>query len=237
MSVVTVEGTTALEAWRAGCALLLEERGHVTNLLTTIAFPCEIRDEWLEQYSPSKIRTSADYARDVANTLFPQRTYTRTATREDFYHRYLQIHDRAHRWQRGRHAWGTYFERLIRFPPSGVNQLERVIQKLNNWPQRNRTGLVFHLSSPAVDAPRTRGGPCWQFAEILWNNDDTLDLVVVYRNHDFFNKVLGNFVGLGRLLDFICVASNKRSGRIICHSVHAYFDCTQQQLRSLINNA
>ncbi len=236
MTVSVVEGATALEAWRAGCMLLQGARGQASNLLTTITRPCEIRDEWLLQHSPARFKAGADDARDVANTLFPQRTYERMATRQHFYAHYLRVHDRPHRWQGGRHAWGTYFERLIRFPPDGVNQLERAIEKLNTWPQRNTTGLVFHLSSPAIDAPRTRGGPCWQFAEILWNADDTLDLVVVYRNHDFFNKVLGNFVGLGRLLQFICAATNKHPGELVCHSVHAYFDCSQQQLRSLIND-
>ncbi|MFM0244919.1 thymidylate synthase family protein [Paraburkholderia sediminicola] len=233
MSIPAVQGTNALQAWHAGCILLLD-RGDVCNLITTVDQPCQTGDEWLEQHSPASFKAGAADARDVANTLFPQRTYERATTRADFYARYLKIHDRAHGWQRGRHAWGTCFERLVRFPPDGVNQLERAIEKLNSWPQRNTTGLVFHLSSPIVDAPRTRGGPCWQFAEILWNVDDSLDLVVVYRNHDFFNKVLGNFVGLGRLLHFICAASNKRPGKLVCHSVHAYFDCSQQQLRSLI---
>lgn len=233
MSISVVQGATALEAWLAGCALLLQTRNGVSNLITTIAEPCETRDEWLERHSAARVKAGADDSRDVANTLFPQRTYERSTARPDFYSRYLRAHDRAHGWQRGRHAWGTYFERLVRFPPNDVNQLERAIEKLNTWPQRNTTGLVFHLSSPAVDAPRTRGGPCWQFAEILWNADDSLDLVVVYRNHDFFSKVLGNFVGLGRLLHFICAASNKRPGRLVCHSVHAYFDCSQRQLRTL----
>ncbi|WP_323119378.1 thymidylate synthase family protein [Burkholderia alba] len=234
MSISEAWGETALDAWRIGCQLLLDASGGVSNLITTINQPCHVFDHWFAQYSPSGIKAGGNDIRDVANTLFPQNTFERSSGRSDFYERYLRVHDRARTWQRGRHAWGTYFERLVRFPPDGVNQLERAIEKLNNWPQRNTTGLVFHLSSPAIDAPRTRGGPCWQFAEILWNADDVLDLVVVYRNHDFFNKVLGNFIGLGRLLDFICTASNKRPGKLICHSVHAYFDCSQQQLRALI---
>lgn len=234
MSIQVVEGATALDAWRAGCSLLLASRGEISNLLTTIMQPCLVDCQWLVQHSPLRFKAGADDARDVANTLFPQRTYERLANRQDLYSRYLEVHDRARRYQRGRHAWGTYFERLIRFPPLGVNQLERAIEKLNTWPQRNTTGLVFHLSSPAIDSPRTRGGPCWQFAEILWNADDSLDFVVVYRNHDFFNKVLGNFVGLGRLLRFICSSTGKQPGKLICHSVHAYSDSSQQQLRALI---
>ncbi len=234
MSIQGVEGATSLEAWRAGCGLLLASGGEVSNLMTTIVQPCAADEQWLARYSPHRFKAGADDARDVANTLFPQRTLERAANRQDLYTRYLKAHDRTRKFLRGRHAWGTYFERLVRFPPVGVNQLERAIEKLNTWPQRNTTGLVFHLSSPAIDSPRTRGGPCWQFAEILWNADESLDLVVVYRNHDFFNKVLGNFVGLGRLLHFICNSTGKQPGKLVCHSVHAYSDGSQRQLRSLI---
>lgn len=233
MSICIVQGETAMDAWRSGTETLLANGGEVNNLITVIEHPLTINVVWLTEQSPHRFRESGDDIRDVANTIFPDKLFARAADRAAFYSMYLARHDRSHRWARGRHAWGTYFERLIRFPPTGVNQLERVIVKLRTWETRSTTGLVFHLSSPAVDAPRTRGGPCWHYAELLWGADDTIDLVVVYRNHDFFNKVLGNFVGLGRLLQFICTESGKQPGKLICHSVHAYHDSTQQALRAL----
>ncbi|WP_157214721.1 hypothetical protein [Polaromonas sp. CF318] len=233
MSVPTIDGANALDAWRAGTAALLASGGEINNLLTTIEQPCVIDPSWLADHSPHRFKESGDDIRNVANTIFPERLAIRAADRAAFYALYLARHDRSHRWAGGRHAWGTYFERLIRFPPTEVNQLERVIEKLRTWPTRSTTGLVFHLSSPVVDAPRTRGGPCWHYGELLWAADSTLDLVVVYRNHDFFNKVLGNFIGLGRLLQFICDQSGKHPGKLICHSVHAYHDSTQQALKSL----
>lgn len=229
----SVESVNALDAWRAGANLVLAD-GPITNLLTAIEDPCTIDEDWLTERSPHSFRAGADNVRDVANTIFPASLAAQAASRADLYARYLRVHDRAHRWPRGRHAWGTYFERLIRFPPVGTNQLDRAIEKLRTWPNRNTTGLVFHLSSPVVDAPRTRGGPCWHFGELLWNADNTIDLVAVYRNHDFFNKVLGNFIGLGRLLAFICDEANKEPGRLICHSVHAFHDGNARDLRAAI---
>lgn len=229
----SVESDNALDAWRQGSSLVLTD-GPITNLLTAINYPCIINEDWLAERSPHRFREGADNVRDVANTIFPARLAARAASRSDLYSRYLRLHDRAHRWPRGRHAWGTYFERLVRFPPVGINQLDRAIEKLGSWPKRNTTGLVFHLSSPAIDAPRTRGGPCWHFGELLWNADGTIDLVAVYRNHDFFNKVLGNFIGLGRLLGFICNEANKQPGRLICHSVHAFHDGGATSLRAAI---
>jgi hypothetical protein len=233
MSALTIEGTTALEAWRTGAATLLANGGEINNLITTIEQPCAIDPSWLTIHSPHRFKNLGDDIRNVANTIFPERLSVRAPDRADLYAMYLTRHDRSHHWAGGRHAWGTYFERLIRFPPTNVNQLERVIEKLLTWSTRSTTGLVFHLSSPVVDAPRTRGGPCWHYGELLWGADNTIDLVVVYRNHDFFNKVLGNFIGLGRLLQFICAQSGKNPGKLICHSVHAYHDSTQQSLRAL----
>jgi hypothetical protein len=67
----------------------------------------------------------------------------------------------------------------------------------------------------------------------LWQPSGRLDLVVVYRNHDYFNKALGNFIALGQLLDFICVESNKEPGQLICHSVHAYFGAPKGKMLQL----
>jgi hypothetical protein len=229
----SVEAPNALQAWQAGVLKLLATSGELTNLITTIESPCLIDDTWLAARSPHRFASKGDDIRDVINTIFPVKLAHKAANRADLFAMYLKRHDRTHRWKSGRHAWGTYFERLIRFPPTGVNQLDRVIQKLCAWETRNTTGLVFHLSSPAVDAPRIRGGPCWHYGELLWNADGTLDLVAVYRNHDFFNKALGNFIGLGQLLAFICQQSGKKPGKLICHSVHAYHDGGVQALKKM----
>lgn len=233
-----VEGDTSLEAWRTGAGLLLKSRCSLSNLMTCITNPCSIDSVWLSKFSPHKFLSNGDNIKDVVNTLFPRKIAERRTSRADMYSAYLQRHDRAHKWLRGRHAWGTYFERLIRFPSARnnretENQLEIAIEKLTTWRHRSTTGLVFHLSSPALDTPRTRGGPCWHYGELLWNHDDSIDLVAVYRNHDFCNKVLGNFIGLGLLLKFICEESGKTTGKLICHSVHAY--CDSSVRRALLN--
>lgn len=233
MSAVNVDGRTALDAWRNGVALVLG-RGEVFNLVTTIEEPTALDAAWLTQCSPRKRGLPGDDVREVIKTIFPYELARAVPDRAEFYRAYLSRHDRGMRFRRNRSAWGTYFERLVRFPGHAeTNQLEVVIQKLNTWEKRSSTGLVFHLSTPACDTPRTRGGPCWHFGEIIWHPENLLDLVVVYRNHDFYNKALGNFLGLGQLLKFICAASGKRPGRLICHSVHAYNGGTVEGLRAL----
>lgn len=222
MTAVNVLGASPLEAWRNGATQVLKCR-EVFDLFTTIEQPEMFDTGWLETRSPRILGLVGDDLREVVKTIFPYELAARSLTRADLYREYLRRHDRAMKYRRNRSAWGTYFERLIRFPDHPeTNQLETAIQKLSNWKTRSGSSLVFHLSTPARDTPRTRGGPCWQFGEIVWRPSGCLDLVVVYRNHDFFNKALGNFIGLGQLLRFICAASGKSVGQLKCHSVHAY---------------
>jgi thymidylate synthase len=72
-----------------------------------------------------------------------------------------------------------------------------------------------------------------QFVEITAPTSEELDLIAVYRNHDFIEKALGNFVGLARLLRFICRSTNNAVGSVICHSIHAYANNKSRLLRML----
>lgn len=130
--------------------------------------------------------------------------------------------------------WGTYFHRLIDFEGNGVtNPLETAIQKLRSWPKRAQTGMLFHLSAPTLDSLRPRNGPCLQYIQILWGPDGTLDLAAVYRNHDYSCKALGNFIGLGQLLRFICNEANKVPGNLVVHSMHAYLTLGVSRTKTL----
>lgn len=233
MSIFQAEGEDSLSAWRDGANQIIKNHGELCNLLTTIHNPTHLDIDWLNKYSPNQFGRSHDDIRDVIDTIFPMSLAKRHPNEQSLKNEYLRRHDRAMSWPRNRGRWGTYFERLVRFPPNGIDQLGKAIDKLKNWPKRNTTGLVFHLSAPTTDNPRTRGGPCWHFGEILWQRGNVIDLVVVYRNHDFFNKALGNFIGLGQLLQFICNESEMQPGKLICHSVHAFSDVSKKNLIAL----
>ncbi len=179
MTARNVIGTTALDAWRQGVQVILS-KGDTYNLFTTVDQPTVFNSSWLHTHSLRQRGMKGDDLRDVIKTIFPYDLAPRFADRSDFYHQYLLRHDRAKAFKRNRGTWGTYFERLVRFPNHPeTNQLETVIEKLQAWKARSGTSLVFHLSTPSRDRPRTRGGPCWQFGEIVWHPGDRLDLVVV----------------------------------------------------------
>lgn len=215
-----VQGPDCLTALQEGAKLVRAAGGEVFNLVTTITSPCDYKKGWLLTYSPHTVAAGADLLPDVVNTVFPIKLLERSGSRAEFYDEYQRVHTRAMKLPRNRSLWGTYFARLTAYGGKN-NQLEAAIEKLTNWP-RYTAALVFHLSCPLIDKPRTRGGPCWHYGELVWRKGDVIDFVAVYRNHDFFNKALGNFVALGQLLQFIAKESGKAPGKLICHSVHAY---------------
>lgn len=220
-----IEAHTAIDAVKAVSSLGLGPDHAISNLLVRIADPVVFDPAWRDALSPRRFG-GKDSLGNVINTIFPMRMAACAPDRHTLYKRYLKLTDK-HGFGPGR--WGSYFQRLIAFrsDKSSVNQLERAIQVLNSWDQRSTTAITFHLSASHLDKPRVQGGPCWHFGELLWHANGTVDMVAVYRNHDYFGKALGNFLALGQLLKFICAESNKKPGTLTCHSVHAFASSKQ----------
>jgi len=227
-----VIGDNAVTAWKAGChAILADPDAKVRNLITEIEKPTFANPGWFRTYDPIFVGAD-DRLSVVAKVLFPETPRPDGQTREHYYTHWAAVLRRGRKTGRLHSSWGsTYFERLLSLNGSD-NQIERAIRVLRTW-QRKETAIVMHLSSPCVDKLKPIGSPCLQFAEILWSADNTIDLVALYRNHDFLKKALGNFIGLGRLLAFISSEANKTPGKVICHSVRAYCDSTAK-LRRLV---
>lgn len=233
-----ITGPNALEAWRNAVRHLIAHHGEDFNLVVEIQDGTAFDESWLVNYSPCRIRPSLLSAKQVADTIFPEKIQRFSVDQRDFYRRYQRAQHlmrvmRRHFPRQGT-SWGTYFERLIRFGETEhpKNQLKDVIHKMRTW-KNHKAAYVFHLSSPETDKIQHMAGPCWHFGELTHQGNNIYDLVAVYRNHDYFSKALGNFVGLGKLLEFVCTEAGKRPGRLICHSVHAYFDSTHPNMRSL----
>lgn len=233
MFVHTVEAADAVGAWEGAAAQLLSN-GEQTHLIVQIESPASFDRIWINRFSPHFCKPNGDRIGDVVNTVFPWKLALRCRNRDELYRRYMASHHRSQRMRRHPGAWGSYFARLIEFGPGGPNQLETVIRKLREWQSNFKAAFVFHPSAPHLDAPRTRGGPCWQYGQLLGKADGSLDFLVVYRNHDYFNKALGNFIALGQLHRFICAETGKVQGKLVCHSAHAYFDATRAQLQALL---
>ena len=108
------------------------------------------------------------------------------------------------------------------------------MSSINQWQGNHKAAFVLHLTSPETDGPRSRGGPCLQYVQVLCPTSSTVALMAVYRSHDYFNKALGNFVGLGRLLSYICEATERTPAGLVCHSVSAFYDVPNEAMRALL---
>ncbi len=217
-----VQGADVLEAWRNGAQLLSQTPDHaICNLITEVNDPIVHDPEWYRRFDPKSVGAD-DRLSVVAKVLFPGLPRREDETRPAYYDRCATLLQRSLNQKRLHSGWGsTYFQRLLSLDGS-ENQIERAIHVLSTWQVRAETSIVAHTSCPRIDGLRKRGSPCLQYIEVLWRPNGILDLVAVYRNHDFLNKALGNFLGLGRLLQFIAAESGKTPGRLVCHSVHAY---------------
>jgi thymidylate synthase len=210
---------TAVVAWQEVAKHLVANGGHTYNILVSIQKPTYIDEDLLTTFDPCLIDPDLDRLSDVANTIFPRKTHANSNGRADLYGRYMRAHSKAKSKR-----WGTYFLRMICFGSSRVNQLERVIVALTSWKNSSRAALTIHISSAETDKLKPLGNPCLQYLQFNCPDSQTVDLVAIYRNHDYCNKALGNFIGLGRLLEFVCKESELKVGTLTCLSVRAYYD-------------
>lgn len=231
-----INGTNCFDAWKnTSTHLINQATGDDTNIIINISTPCDFTDlaDWIADRNPQDFHNDGDNIRNVINTIFPYHLKSFFPNRHAFYAKYASIFNKSRNKK-----WGTYFQRLISFgkgiAAGQTNQLENAIAALQgNSPQR--FFITFHLTASNVESNiRPLGGPCWQYGEIIKNPQGRIDLVAVYRNHDYFNKALGNFIGLAKLLDFICTEANETSGNLIVHSIHGYSSVGIPKLTQLI---
>jgi hypothetical protein len=177
--------------------------------------------------------------RTVANTIFPQATYDAHGS-PDFYKVYIeQIFPRL---KRSSQDWGRYFERMMAYPsPDGpVNLLIDLVAKMKRNVQSDATYRNIYelpIYNPLKDAGGSpRGGQCLSYMSFKLDKENRLLLSAVYRNHYYTEKLLGNLIGLGRLMAFVGHEADVGVGPLSILSTHAEVDAagaTQAELKAL----
>ena len=163
----------------------------------------------------------------VANTIFPAGLYHRygaPAFFDVFRDKVLKKVRRGERW------FGYYFERMMQYPaPAGepINQLWDIVGRIRDEHVRALNKFELSLFDPARDVDNSPyGGQCLSFLsfKIVPASDKTLTLTAVYRNHFYIEKLLGNLIGLGRLMAFVARESNLKVDALTVVSTHAEID-------------
>lgn len=181
----------------------------------------------------------------VANTIFPAALYyphnpklTENKARDHLYQMY-RLGDKVRRRCPANRS-GTYFNRMIDWPSGRktVNQLERVIGRLqSNRIRNNPLSSNYELSVGAEECfiqddiadiqirlPGTDTGimgfPCLSHISLVLDKG-RLSMTALYRNQHFIRKAYGNYLGLSRLLRFICLEAGCETGELLCVASHA----------------
>jgi thymidylate synthase len=168
--------------------------------------------------------------RQVAHTIFPNSTYENVANKDairlfDIYNRKGGMYDRL------KTGWGTYFRRMthllavIKGNTLYINQLAELIDMLKKRKKIYKSAYTITISAPGIDNKKIYGGPCLNSICLQLsknhNGKKSINLLAIYRNHNFVQRAFGNYVGLGQLLNFICEQCLFEMGSLTCISSHA----------------
>jgi hypothetical protein len=177
----------------------------------------------------------------IANTIFPQSIYRRYG-----HPNFIKtFHDRILPKVRSNSRWsGYYFERMTEMPqPDGglpIDQLSRMVERIKdpyNTSLNKHEISIFDPSRDVTGSPY--GGQCLSFMSfhLLSGATRTLVLTAQYRNHYYVEKLLGNLIGLGRLMAFVAKETACDVGSLTVVSTNAEIDlpkATRQDFAKLL---
>lgn len=224
---------TNVQGWLAAVTAIQKKGDEAHNVVIDIADPLE------ETTTDSKIIREVDaFLRShnrntlsgVANTIFPQSLYERHGA-EAFYGVYRDTV--LPRMKKMTRDWGRYFERLTQWKKVNgakievINPLDDLVRFMKEQVASDRTyrnAYEMTIYDPTRDAGKVSNRQCLSFLSFKLTNKNQLLLTVVYRNHAYIARGLGNFIGLGRLMAFVAGEAGASMGALTCISTHAEID-------------
>jgi len=233
-----------VSAWRAALAAVDGKPAHeYHNVIIDVADPTArsrlsdpvvaVVDAYLRGENEKGIET-------VANTIFPQALYNLHGAPLFF----KRFEDNVLPRVSLKECWsGYYFERMIHFPKPGggfENQLQRIIDRINDPAVRALNKFELSIFDPTRDVDRSPyGGQCLSFASLKLIGPAAqrrIAMTAFYRNHFYVRKLLGNLIGLGRLMAFLAKETGLGVGPLTIVSTHAEIDLpsTRADLKTLI---
>lgn len=209
------------DAWSNATARLLDKPGHrISNLAVVIEEPIEIATARAVSVDRAVNAKQGGRVMGVARTIMPKGVLSAA----DWKSRAIAI---SRKWPKR-----TYFRRMIDFDDQGTNQVAGVIKALRAGGV-DPNPIVF--VRPGYSAPAQIGFPCLSQVQFHRDRDtDDLDATAVYRSQYFDTKALGNFIGLGRLLDLVAREAHLESGSLTVIATDARIKSHITELRGLV---
>lgn len=223
-------------AWVAASQSLVQTDDEAYNVIVDVSNPV-VHDE----VDNSIITLVDSFLRDyegtnpistVANTIFPQALYD-THGSPALYEAYFANFDRLSDTKR----WGRYFERITRHKTldgTTYNPLQEMIDKLAGQKHARSTyrhAYELAVYDPLLDRRVFYGNQCLSFLSFKLHPENGLMLTAMYRNHTYITRLLGNLIGLGRLLNFVAKEAELDVGSLTVISTHAEIDTGEWGIR------
>lgn len=229
-----------MSAWREAVRVVDQQRGRSAhNVIIDVKDPVSIPSLHREGFAivDRFLEAHAKPIETVANTIFPIGLYRRYGAPEFmtvFNDKVLPKVCRSQRWS------GYYFERMTRYPVAAgepPNQIWDIVSRLRSGRTRALNKFELSLFDPVRDVDNSPyGGQCLSFLsfKVIRGKQKSLALTAMYRNHFYIEKLLGNLIGLGRLMDFVAKESGMLVGPLTVISAHAVVDRPKKVARSQV---
>lgn len=227
-----VSGSSAIHAWWSATAEILEA-GFDEYVMVVEFDSSGTSKASLRAVDLLAAGEGAERPRSVASMLMPQPVIEHPGGASDALSYGLAMLERGRTIGKRYSGWqDTYFERMCRgFGTPGAAPLFNLCDKARKWGTNHQAAFYLHTSGPG-DGFRTMGAPCLQYVQVRLTPNATLELVSLYRSHDYFDKALGNFVGLERLGTFIATQTQRCLTRVTNISLHPFSKGSKRSLRA-----
>ena len=224
---------TSTQGWLNAALTIQERGGEAHNVVIDIADPLtesEIDAAIIREVDAFLRGHHRNSLSGVANTIFPQSIYDRHGP-EALYEVYRETV--LPRMKQMTRDWGRYFDRLTAWKKvrgsdvTIINPLDDLVKFMSAQVASDRTyrnAYEMTVFDPARDAGKVSNRQCLSFLSFKLTSQNQLLLTVMYRNHAYIARGLGNFIGLGRLMAFVAEQSGATMGSLTCISTHAEID-------------
>lgn len=230
---------TCAAAWLEATTAVNASHGHEAhNVIIDVATPLseatadrrviELVDGFLRSKNAMPLQA-------VANTIFPHDLYRRHGAPKLY-----DVYENVYEHIKKQGDWGRYFERMIRRTNSSgkvINPLGDMIKKMHQHVHGGgktfRNIYELTISDPTLDIPiydpERDAGPvmnrqCLSFLSFKLDHENRLMLTAMYRNHYYIERLLGNLIGLARLMAFVGHEAGVPVGPLTVVSTHAVVD-------------
>ena len=229
-------------AWAKAILALSNYNWNTWNVLIHIDDPQlydQTTDDLLKSFAE---RQKLIPPKHVAHTIFPQTFLKDDVSRDGLYKKYWRFFKLSRK--KPHSGWGTYFERMIRYstPKGDIDQLGSIIDNIKSRSRNYGASYAMVIPYPHRDLNKLMGAPCLNYMTIQVEytikpmKEKTINLLAVYRNHDFTERAYGNYLGLCNLLKYIARETDSSTGALTCVSSHAFVPKNREELTAIANN-